>query len=215
MKILLGFIAVFFVVSTMNGQVEQFERAGDQLFGMNYHISLPSGELNDFIENTSFRGFSFDYEKFLNKKISVGGHIGWSIFHEETDKETFNFGADQGFANTAGAINAKLWKYTHVIPIEVKAKYYYNAVENAPGRMFFGAGLGTSYVNQEVWVGQTEFKQDNWYFSFYPELGFDFNVSGNSHFQFAGQFNNVVNGHFGEDMLNFWSLKAGFFWRID
>ncbi len=205
---------MIFIVATMSAQEEQFERGGDELFGINYHISLPSGNLNDFISATSFRGFSLDYEKFVNRNISVGGSIGYSIFHEESDKETFNFGADQGFANTAGAVTAKLWKYTHVVPVEVKAKYYYNAVEDAPGRMFFGAGLGASYVNQEVWVGQVEFREDNWRFSFYPELGFDFNVTGRSHFQFAGQYNNVVNGHYGEEMLNFWSLKAGFFWRV-
>jgi outer membrane protein len=210
MRISIALIA--FVVGLATSAQDQ-EIGGDQLFGISYDIAIPSGDLGEFIEKTSFRGVSFDYQYFVSRNFTVGGRLGWNIFKEVVDRETYEFGPEQGF-NTSGAITAKLWKYAHVLPIQVTGRYYYTPVVGSPGRIFGGLGLGTSFTNQEVWIGQTSFISDGWYFSFYPEFGFDFNLRGNAHFQVVSQYNNATNGYFGNSRLEYWSIKTGFHWRL-
>ena len=88
----------------------------ERQFSFNYYIGFPSGNFGDFIGENSFRGFSFDYDHYLNEKVSIGGYVGWSIFHEIFDRQTYDF--------EGGAINIKQWRYSHAVPIILQSHYH-------------------------------------------------------------------------------------------
>jgi opacity protein-like surface antigen len=203
--------ALFTSISDINAQDKEgpaeVYASGDHMFGITYNMSIPDGKFRDFIEKTSFRGFSLDYESFIMDNLSLGLNAGYAVYDEVKDKQT----VDVNLSSTAGAtIHAKVWKYTHVVPIELKSRYYYSPDPNSWVHLFGGVGVGTSYVNQELWVGLQEIKQDYWRFSVSPEAGFDISTNGLYNIQISTMYQYILNGQNSDEDFGAYTIRIGF-----
>lgn len=176
-------------------------------FVFSWQIASPGNgiktiEDRTFIDKTSFQGWNFEYRRALSNTISVGGSVAWNIFHEDIDKSTWIF--------DNVAITSRNWRFTHVVPISVNA--HFNPLRNngSPIQLFMGAGLGTSYVNQEIWAGTYEFRHETWAFHAYPELGLRYVMSDQTALCFSTQYMVVTNASYAGETINYWNFKLGF-----
>ncbi|MCK4746806.1 MAG: hypothetical protein KAT15_07225, partial [Bacteroidales bacterium] len=63
----------------------------DYYSSVSYAISVPLGETADYISNTRFRGFSFEFGRFMTEDISIGFLFAWNVFNEEFPRDTYEF----------------------------------------------------------------------------------------------------------------------------
>jgi|GEM_PF-184738 len=195
--------------NTLNAQesgVAEVYGEGDQLFGINYSIGFPSGDFKDFIDETSWRGFNLEYDIFIIDNLSVGFSAGYRLFNQTDERATYTFENE----NVGVAISAKIWKYTHIVPLQATMRYYYAPSFDSWVHLFGGLALGTAYVNQETWVGLVTIQDDDWRFTFSPEAGIEIATGGLSNIQIGSQYQYILNGHNDEDPLTNWNLKVGF-----
>ena len=195
----------FTTIQAQDGAVEVYDE-GDQLFGINYSIGFPSGDFKDFIEETSWRGFNLEYDIFVAQNLSVGFTAGYRLFNQTDDRSTYEF--ERG--NAGVAVTAKIWRYTHLVPLQANFKYYYAPSFDSWIHLFGGLGMGTTYVNQEVWVGLSTIKDDDWRFSMSPDFGLEIATGGMSNIQISAQYLYILNGHNDEVPLTNWNLKVGY-----
>ncbi|MAY83823.1 MAG: hypothetical protein CMP59_06770 [Flavobacteriales bacterium] len=182
---------------------------GDQLWGFSYSFGFPSGEFRNFIDETSFRGFHFDYEYFVMNNLSVGLNSSYTLFNEINERDSYTIESE----NTGVTISSKIWRYTHVVPIHLTSRYYFSFFEdNQTANLFGGIGIGWTYINQEAWVGLSTFREESWKFSMAPELGIDLNTGGRYNIQISGQYLYIPNGLqlVNENNFESWNLKVGF-----
>lgn len=198
-------LVIYSETQAQDGPVEVYGE-GDQLFGINYSIGIPDAEFREFIEEASFRGFNLEYDVFIIDNLSVGFNAGYSLFHQVKERDTYTF--ERGDAGIA--ISAKIWKYTHLVPLHATFRYYYAPTFDSWVHLFGGMGLGTTYVNQELWIGLTTIQDDYWKFSFSPEFGLDIATGGMSNIQISGQYQYILNGQQDEDKLTNYNIRIGY-----
>jgi len=171
-------------------------------FIFNYQIAIPGQGLQDLLEKSSFQGWNIEYRRALTNTITVGGTIGFNVFHEEIKEATWQFD------NTT--ITSQNQRYAHTFPI--MATVHFNPLRNegSPIQIFMGGGLGTVYVNQEVWASSYEYRRDGWNFGMYPELGLRYVMSDETALYFSAQYMQVLNANYNNNNVSYWNLKLGF-----
>ena len=181
---------------------------GDQLWGFSYSFGFPSGDFENFIEETSFRGFHIDYEYLVRDNLSVGFNGSYTLYNQTDERSSYTF--ERG--NTGGAISAKIWRYTHLVPLHLTGKYYFAPDPGNWAHIFGALGAGMSYINQEAWIGLSTIREESWRFSMAPELGLDLQTGGRVNIQISGQYYWVPNGVqlIEESNLETWNLRIGF-----
>ena len=171
-------------------------------FIFTWQVGIPSKPLTELITKTSFQGWAFEYRKGFSRTITAGASVGLHVFHEEHDRSTWS--------QDNISITAHNWRFAHVVPLTVN--FHYNPLRNlqTPWQVFAGAGLGASYVNEEIWAGMYTFREERWGFHAYPELGVRYVMSDQTAWLLALQYMTVVNGHTGDLNLHYWNLRLGF-----
>jgi outer membrane protein W len=142
-----------------------YAQAGD--FTLSYPISLPMGNLHDYIGATSFRGISMEFNKRVKPNVAVGLEVGWNVFYERTEAKTY----EQETASITGVT----YRYTNSVPMIVGAKWYKGS-ESGKATPFAGLGLGVLYVNRATDFGLYRLTTDAWQFCIRPELGVNFQL---------------------------------------
>jgi hypothetical protein len=204
-----SFLLGGFALKAQNDFSTEIYEEGDQLWGFSYSIGFPSGDFENFIEETSFRGFHLDYEYFAMDNLSVGFNSSYTLFNEINERDSYNI--ERG--NTGVTVSSKIWRYTHLVPLHLTSRYYFSFIENNnAAHLFGGFGLGWTYINQEAWIGLSTLREESWKFSMAPELGIDLNTGGRYNIQISGQYFYVPNGLqlVRENDLESWNLKIGF-----
>lgn len=205
-------IAILFSCFGLKAQDDNFSKEvyaeGDQLWGLSYNIGFPNGEFRNFIKETSFRGFNLDYEYLVRKNLSVGFNAAYTLHHETNERASYDFEGP----TTGVTVSAKVWRYTHLVPLHLTSRFYFSPVEYSWAHLFGGLGMGITYINQEVWVGMQTFREENWRFSMAPEVGFDFSTDGLFNIQISTQYLYIPNGMqlINENDLESWNLRVGF-----
>jgi hypothetical protein len=171
-------------------------------FIFNWQIAVPGQGLEDLLQKTSFQGWNIEYRRALTNTITVGGSLGFNVFHEEIEESTWHFD------NTA--VTSQNQRYAHTVPITVTAHFNPLRNEGSPVQIFMGGGLGTAYVNQEVWAGSYTFQKDSWNFIVYPEVGLRYVMSDETALYFSTQYMYVPSGNFDNGDLTYWNFKLGF-----
>ena len=139
-----------------------------QMFNVNYQMSIPFGEVKDFTDKTSFRGFDMGYHYFLSDCFSVGGALGWNTFYEE-EKDVagyFNFNKN----DDVYAITGHQYRYINTVPMLAIGRYYMTGNDGSI-RPFVGLGLGTQWTEKRLDVGLYSSTISRWQFSVNPEIG--------------------------------------------
>jgi hypothetical protein len=156
----------------------------DLFTGVSWDVGFPVGTTHDFLEKTSYAGFSFEGKRFLDDDASVGMTIGWNHFSELTNKTIV---LDQGAA-VGGAVSGTQVRYANVIPILINADYFLGS-KNSDTRLFIGANIGTYHIWQELDIGIYAFTDNLWHFGLAPEAGLWMQLDRNLYFLATFRYN--------------------------
>lgn len=145
-----------------------------QMINLNYQISLPMNQVKDFTSKASFRGFDLEYHQFLGEQFSVGAAIGWDVYYKDKKNSTGNF-RFRGNDNTY-TITGNQYRYINFVPMLAIGRYYFTD-QNSAVRPYVGLGLGTSWTEKRLEVGQFSSTISRWQFAMAPEAGMYIPVS--------------------------------------
>jgi len=134
---------------------------------LTYGIGFGTGDLGDFISQTSFRGATLDYYKMVQPSVGVGFSLGWNVFYEEKSFDTYT--AENQ------ALSGKQYRYSNHIPMLLGANYYMNPGEKMSP--FLGANAGVMYTRRNTDMNLYTLEQEAWNFTVQPQIGLQFNNS--------------------------------------
>ncbi len=135
--------------------------AQNSLYSVNYVVTMPMGNTADFIDVVSGRGFSFEYQKFINDHVAIGGEVGYSTIYQRTD--------NQVYTQETASLSGIQYRYQHSYPIMATASYYHSFTDLI--RPYASLGLGTLASNRTIEMGMYQSDKTSWQFALRPELG--------------------------------------------
>ena len=133
---------------------------GGGIWNFQWVIGFPVGETNDFLNQTSFRGFGLEGRGYVTDRITVGGCAAWQTFYQ-----------DNGFVTSEldkGAISGFQKRYINTIPLTVNTHYYFGYGLVLP---YIGVGLGAYYIETRDYLGIYYIREKAWHFGVAPEVG--------------------------------------------
>src|SRR6187397_1442830 len=137
-------------------------------FIASYSIAMPTGNLSDYIGQTSFRGISFEWNTRIKPNVELGLESGWNVFYEKVGEKVYT----EGTASVSGT----QYRYTNAVPIIAGAKYHFK--NDSKIKPYGGVGLGTVYVDRDTDLGMYRISTQEWQFSVRPELGIRYELGG-------------------------------------
>lgn len=155
-----------------------FSFAQVSTFGLNYNISIPTGESSDFIKDASYRGASFEYTYIPDDHFGVHFEGGWNNFYQKHDKATYERGTM--------AVTGVQYRYTESVPLFVGMNYF--MMPESMIKPYAALGLGTIYTEQRNDVGLYSFISNGWQFGIKPEIGAAINLSENTFFKLSAKY---------------------------
>jgi len=190
-----------------------FGQAGHWYGIASYQVSFSTGDLNDFIDDVSWRGFGLDFRYGVKPDITVGFVTGWNIFYQQVNETT------QFETNPPGAITAETNRYTNFVPVMLNAHYYMG--ERGKYRPYIGLCAGGYYVNQELQLGIADLQNDSWEWGVAPEIGVVIPVQRGLGITVAGKYNfiftkeTIFEGTQLEKEIqnNYWGIQIGVAWQ--
>lgn len=130
-------------------------------FRISWAVAMPTGSLSDYIDQTSARGISIEYNWRPKTNFEVGIESGWNLFYQKVD--------DKVYTHETISISGIQYRYTNTIPIIVGGKFLVESSSKL--KPYVGAGLGTIYINRNTDFGLYRFTTNTWQFSVRPEIG--------------------------------------------
>ena len=152
--------------------------AQDNKYSIQYTIGFPTGDLNDFISKTSFRGVFFEFQNELTPQFSVGLAGGIQTFYERKPYATYT----EGTVSLSGL----QYRYTNSFPILLTFDYYYDT--EAILTPFVGLGLGTIYSVRDIDMGLYRSETEAWQLGIQPEVGLEYDVNEAVGLKIAGKY---------------------------
>lgn len=136
-------------------------RAQENIYILEYPIGIATGDLHDYIDNPSFRGFNFGYRNMVDENRAVGLDIGWQTFFEKKDLATYTDGTQ--------SLTGVQYRYTNAFTASLQVDHVF--ADGKDIRPFIGLGAGTSYVRRTLDMGLYSLEKDPWQFMVQPEAG--------------------------------------------
>ncbi len=169
-----------------------------QYTSIQYVIASPMNNLKDYINKTSFRGATFEYQTKINTNIAAGIALGWNVFYERKPYATYY----DGTASLSGI----QYRYTSSVPIHITGIYLLN--EESRFNPFLGMGIGTTYTVRNTDMGLYRWEEDTWSFSIRPEVGFMYTIRKTTGVKAALRYNAAFKTSDLKDQ-SFFSLSVG------
>jgi outer membrane protein len=135
--------------------------AQTSLTSFQYSMGFGAGDLGNYINKSSFRGFAIDYRKLIQPDIGIGVDLGWNVFYEAKSYDTYSSGTTD--------VSGRQYRYNNQFPMLIAADYYNNPGEKIT--LFVGLGIGTMYSLRNTDMGTWTLEQDAWNFALRPEVG--------------------------------------------
>jgi len=132
--------------------------AQTSLWTVNWDIATGSGDTGDFIDKTSFGGFSIDGRYFVEENISIGGSMSWQSFNEIYDNlPPVELDGSNGIT---GHISGTQYRDSNIFPLLFTGQVY---VDTGGDIMpYVGMGIGTIYLEERLDIGLVSFSDDSW-----------------------------------------------------
>ncbi|MEE4257869.1 MAG: outer membrane beta-barrel protein [Bacteroidales bacterium] len=146
-----------------------------------YDMSFGTGDLGDFISTGSFRGASIQYRYPATDNILIGGDLGWNVFYEKRDRDSYTIDT-----RTLSGIQHR---YQNAIPILVSADYSF--LPDNEVKPYAGIGVGTMYTERVVNMGTWVWVQNPWHFAIKGEAGLMYELQNGFTFKLAGKYYNA------------------------
>jgi outer membrane protein len=168
---------------------------------LSYNIAMPTGDLNDFISNNSFRGFEVEGRRFIQPNLSWSLSWQWNTFNEATSGT---------FKIPNGHITGNQHRILYSWPFLAKAHYYFGepTLGNRNAVPFVGLGAGAYWIRQTLEFGIVAVEETSWHFGFSPEAGVLIpTVGANDVVLSAGYHHAFESG--GNGPHSYWTVKLG------
>lgn len=202
MKWLYSSILILIITASVSAQ---------SLGNMTYNMSFPTGNLSDFIDKTSFKGFGIEGRWFQSKNLSLGLSFAWTVFDQRVS-DPIQIVQDGVSATVSGT----QIRVVNSLPILATAHYYVGKRRDK-FRFYFGTGVGMYYIKQRLEIGLVAFESDNWHFGVAPEVGVIINFSReftmivNTKYNYAFSAGEALGG--GDNQIDYWGINIGFVWQ--
>jgi hypothetical protein len=136
-------------------------------FTISYVMGVGTGDLGDFVDKTSWRGFSMDYRYMVQPNMAVGLTSGWQTFYEELGSSTYT--------SDGASLTGKQFRYSNHAPIIATFTYFSKPEEST--NPFVGLGIGTVYTRRNTDMNVYTLEQEAWNFALVPEIGVQLTIS--------------------------------------
>jgi opacity protein-like surface antigen len=193
MKTLKYILPLFGLMAAMNANSQMV----DYYSSVNYSISVPLGPTADYISETSFRGFSFEFGRFLNDDLSIGFLFQWNVFYEGFPEKTYEF------ENLR--LTGKRYNYVNAFPLMAAGRYYF--MPGSAFRPYGGLGMGAYIINKTTDMGLFRDTNKNWHFGLAPEAGFLLEMGREAFFNLGARYNYAFKS--GGDSHSWLGFQAG------
>ena len=194
--IAIAVFALFIVTQSAFSQVPGY-------WSFQYSTGFGSGDLAEYIAQPSFRGGLIEYRKPYKDNMLVGAELGWNVFYEKKDADTYTSGTE--------SLSGIQYRTQNTIPILVSVEYFLST-EN-PLKPYVGLGIGTMYIERSTDMGQWRLKENPWSFAVKPELGLLYEMSFSTSFKLAAKYyNGFKTGQL--DNQGYFSVSAGFAFHL-
>ena len=185
--------------------------SAQSLGNMTYNMSFPTGNLSDFIDKTSFKGFGIEGRWFQSRNLSLGLSFAWTVFDQRVS-DPIQIVQDGVSATVSGT----QIRVVNSLPILATA-HFYTGKRRDKFRFYFGTGVGMYYIKQRLEIGLVAFESDNWHFGVAPEVGVIINFSReftmivNTKYNYAFSAGEALGG--GDNQIDYWGINIGFVWQ--
>jgi outer membrane protein W len=139
-----------------------FAKAQNSLTAFSYSMGFGTGDLGTFNGNSSFRGATIEYRKYLQPNVSLGLEAGWNVFYEAKPYDTYTSGTV--------SVSGKQYRYQNQVPLLATVNYYFSPGEKF--NPFVGLGVGTMYSRRNTDMSTYTLEEQAWHFAVKPEVGF-------------------------------------------
>ena len=145
---------------------------------LKYQIGFPTGDLNEHISKTSWRGIGGGYRYVADGNVAAGIDLGFQMFYERKAYDTYTIGT--------ASLSGTQYRYTWATAITGQVEYLLNEGEDL--RPFIGIGAGTQYARRVTDFGLYRFTQDPWQFIMKPEVGITYYMSSGQTLLLSGEY---------------------------
>lgn len=167
-------------VVLMMGSRTATAQINDSYFNFYYSMGLGTGDMHDYVSKYSWRGVGFDYKSEVSDNIMAGFGADWNVFYQNMDYGTY--------VRDNTALSGKQYRYLNAFPMTVKLNYFKDTDMGL--RFFAGAGVGTTYMMQDVDMGSYRLNINTWQFLVAPELGITYDMDANRSLLLSVKYNN-------------------------
>ena len=190
--IIMALLAVF-ITNTASAQEESH-------FELQWNISIPTGDFENWINESSIRGIEFGGTYHFETGVTVGGAVGYAAFFKKTPQITVEYQN-----NTITAVNFRDL-YSWFFMAEAGYAYRSDFIMTPYVRL----GIGAYYSEQVTQIGLLYWREENWNFGLRPEIGALIEVP-NSGIGFVvnAKYNTAINYGKSLENLNYITFGAG------
>jgi len=148
-----------------------------------YSVGVPTGALKDHTGSMSWRGVTFEWQKFINPDVSVGVNFAYSLFYDY-----MGYGS---YTRDNATVTGHQYRYNNLFPMAVNGQYHFNAGSTSPIKPFVGLGIGTIYDLRNTDMGMWTVEEQNWHFLMSPEVGLVYDLNMATGIKFSLRYDNA------------------------
>lgn len=170
------------------------------VWAFSYDVAFPLGETSDYIDRTSWRGFTIQGRQFIKPNLSVGGSFSWQVFNQRiSELVEFSFQPANSEQTVNGALSGEQFRYINTLPIMVNVHYYLGDALPSAIRPFAGISVGTAPTKRRTEIGLFAIDDFNWHLALAPEagvlipIGTELDFFGAVKYNFALEANDSIN----------------------
>ena len=173
----------------------------DTHWEIQWNISVPTGDFENFINESSVRGIQFGGTYHFETNVTLGGSVGYGAFFKKTGRMTVDYNN-----NTITAIHFRDL-YSYYFMAEAGYAYQTDFIITPYGRM----GIGAYYTEMVAQIGLLYWTDESWNFGLRPEIGALIALPNSGvGFIVNAKYNAAINYSENLDNLNYFTFGIGF-----
>lgn len=173
----------------------------DTHWEIQWNISVPTGDFENFINESSVRGIQFGGTYHFETNVTLGGSVGYGAFFKKTGRMTVDYNN-----NTITAIHFRDL-YSYYFMAEAGYAYQTDFIITPYGRI----GIGAYYTEMVAQIGLLYWTDESWNFGLRPEIGALIALPNSGvGFIVNAKYNAAINYSENLDNLNYFTFGIGF-----
>jgi outer membrane protein W len=162
MKTLLKSLLVFCCFSSLHGAAQSSSISDRDMAAFSWEAAFPTS--NKFLNESTLKGWRFEYRKGVKKNLTVGIALSWNAFDEYFPTTTY------ATPSNSKAITTDMIRQVYTLPITLITHYYLSS-KSKLFQPYIGVGLGAQYAEHTAYMNIYELSETNWGFVARPEVG--------------------------------------------